>query len=163
MVAGVSRRSDDGSRLLRTQRRPAGRSLVRPDFIGSQRRGRAQVARARLCHASRARLPKWSPRAAALGHERRRSPDGLGRCRNSSHSCCAGVCCATSGQPNLDHQKCSTEEHVLGDRSSYTYQLAALAETLQSGAEFLIDVDDSVANAELIDEVYLSAGLSPRG
>jgi hypothetical protein len=27
----------------------------------------------------------------------------------------------------------------------------------------LIDVDDSVANAELIDEVYRRAGLSPRG
>jgi hypothetical protein len=57
----------------------------------------------------------------------------------------------------------NTEERVLGDRTSYTYQLAALAETLQSGAEFLIDVDDSVANAELIDEVYRRAGLSPRG
>jgi hypothetical protein len=42
-------------------------------------------------------------------------------------------------------------------------QLAALADTLQTGAEFLIDVDDSVANAELIDEVYRRAGLSPRG
>jgi hypothetical protein len=38
-----------------------------------------------------------------------------------------------------------------------------LADTLQTGAEFLIDADDSVANAELIDEVYLRAGLSPRG
>ena len=57
----------------------------------------------------------------------------------------------------------STEEHFLGDRTSYTYQLAAFAETLQSGGEFLIDVDDSVAIAELIDEVYRSAGLSPRG
>ena len=44
-----------------------------------------------------------------------------------------------------------------------TYQLAALADTLQTGAEFLIDVDDSVANAELIDEVYRKAGLLPRG
>jgi predicted dehydrogenase len=57
----------------------------------------------------------------------------------------------------------STEEHFLGDRTSYTYQLAALAETLQNGADFLIDVDDSVANAELIDEVYRRAGLLPRG
>jgi hypothetical protein len=56
-----------------------------------------------------------------------------------------------------------TEEQTLGDQTSYTYQLAALADTLQTGAEFLIDVDDSVANAELIDEVYRTAGLSPRG
>jgi hypothetical protein len=57
----------------------------------------------------------------------------------------------------------SSEEQTLGDQTSYTYQLAALADTLQTGAEFLIDVDDSVANAELIDEVYRRAGLSPRG
>ncbi len=57
----------------------------------------------------------------------------------------------------------STEEQTLGDQTSYTYQLAALATTLQTSAEFLIDVDDSVANAELIDEVYRRAGLSPRG
>ena len=56
----------------------------------------------------------------------------------------------------------STEEETLGDQT-YTYQLAALENTLQSGAEFLIDVDDSVSNAELIDEVYRRAGLSPRG
>jgi predicted dehydrogenase len=56
----------------------------------------------------------------------------------------------------------STEEETLGDQTSYTYQLAALADTLQTGAEFLIDIDDSVANAELIDEVYRTAGLSPR-
>ena len=56
-----------------------------------------------------------------------------------------------------------TEEQTLGDQTSYTYQLAALADTLQTGAEFLIDVDDSVANAELIDQVYRRAGLSPRG
>ena len=70
--------------------------------------------------------------------------------------------------PHLDNrivitQDGSTDEQTLGDQTSYTYQLAALADTLQTGAEFLIDVDDSVANAELIDEVYRRAGLSPRG
>lgn len=70
--------------------------------------------------------------------------------------------------PHLDNrivitQDGSTAEQTLGDQTSYTYQLAALADTLQTGAEFLIDVDDSVANAELIDEVYRRAGLSPRG
>ena len=57
----------------------------------------------------------------------------------------------------------STEEQTLGNETSYTYQLAALAVTLETGAEFVINVDDSVANAELIDEVYRGAGLSPRG
>ena len=56
----------------------------------------------------------------------------------------------------------STEEQFLGDQTSYTYQLAALAQTLQSGTDFLINIDDSVANAELIDEVYQRAGLAPR-
>jgi predicted dehydrogenase len=70
--------------------------------------------------------------------------------------------------PHLDNRivitrNGSTDEQTLGDQTSYTYQLAALADTLQTGAEFLIDVDDSVANAELIDEVYRRAGLSPRG
>jgi hypothetical protein len=53
----------------------------------------------------------------------------------------------------------STEARILGDQTSYVYQLAALAETLQTGADFLIDVDDSVANAELIDDVYRTSGL----
>jgi predicted dehydrogenase len=57
----------------------------------------------------------------------------------------------------------STEVETLGDQTSYAYQLAALAETLQTAAEFLIDVDDSVANAELIDDVYRTAGLPVRG
>jgi predicted dehydrogenase len=57
----------------------------------------------------------------------------------------------------------STELQTLGDQTSYTYQLAALADTPETGAEFPIDVDDSVANAELIDDVYRAAGLSPRG
>ena len=70
--------------------------------------------------------------------------------------------------PHMDNRIVITrdgnaEEQTLGDQTSYTYQLAALAETLQTGAEFLIDVDDSVANAELIDQVYRRAGLSPRG
>jgi len=69
--------------------------------------------------------------------------------------------------PHLDNRIVITrdgraEEQILGDQTSYTYQLAALADTLQTGAEFLIDVDDSVANAELIDEVYRRAGLAPR-
>ena len=51
----------------------------------------------------------------------------------------------------------------LGAETSYTYQLAAFAETLDTGEPFLFDIDDSVANAELIDTVYRRAGLEPRG
>src|SRR4051794_14590598 len=70
--------------------------------------------------------------------------------------------------PHLDNpimitREGSTEEQTLGDQTSYTYQLAALAKTVQTGAQFVIDVDDSVANAELIDEVYRTAGLTPHG
>jgi hypothetical protein len=35
----------------------------------------------------------------------------------------------------------------LDHQTGQSYQLAALADALQTGAEFLIDVDDSVANA----------------
>ena len=51
----------------------------------------------------------------------------------------------------------------MGTGTSYTYQLDALAAALAGGHDFPIDVDDSVANAELIDAVYLKAGLSPAG
>ena len=50
----------------------------------------------------------------------------------------------------------------LGKRSSYTYQLEALAAHLRDGAPLVTDADDAVANMELIDEVYRSAGLAPR-
>ncbi len=56
-----------------------------------------------------------------------------------------------------------THEEVLGDRTSYTYQLARLAEDLLGGPPFPVSIDGSVANAELIDECYRRAGLSPRG
>jgi predicted dehydrogenase len=56
-----------------------------------------------------------------------------------------------------------TGEEVLGDRTSYTYQLARLTEALQGGRPFPTGIDGSVANAELIDECYRRAGLSPRG
>jgi hypothetical protein len=56
-----------------------------------------------------------------------------------------------------------TSEEVLGDQTSYTYQLARLADTLHGGQPFPVSMDGSVANAELIDECYRRAGLSPRG
>lgn len=55
-----------------------------------------------------------------------------------------------------------TSEEVLGDQTSYTYQLARLAGALQGGQPFPAGIDGSVANAELIDECYRRAGLSPR-
>jgi predicted dehydrogenase len=55
-----------------------------------------------------------------------------------------------------------TSEEVLGDQTSYTYQLACFADALQDRHPFPADMDGSVANAELIDECYRRAGLSPR-
>ena len=100
------------------------------------------------------------PWPAALGHERGGPSDGLDRHRDGGHGSRPGVRCSAPGQPDRHPRDGSTDEQTLGDQTSYTYQLAALADTLQTGAEFLIDVDDSVANAELIDEVYRRAGLS---
>ncbi len=56
-----------------------------------------------------------------------------------------------------------TTEQTYGDKTSYTYQLAHLAATVQHGAPFAFTIDDSVATAELIDECYRRAGLTPRG
>jgi predicted dehydrogenase len=55
-----------------------------------------------------------------------------------------------------------TSEEVLGDQTSYTYQLARVADALLGGQPFPAGIDGSVANAELIDECYRRAGLSPR-
>jgi predicted dehydrogenase len=49
-----------------------------------------------------------------------------------------------------------TSDEVLGDRTSYTYQLARFAESSPS-------LDESVATAELVDECYRRARLTPRG
>ena len=56
-----------------------------------------------------------------------------------------------------------TTEEVLGDQTSYTYQLARLVDSLESDQPFPTDIDASVANIELIDECYRRAGLCPRG
>jgi hypothetical protein len=111
----------------------------------------------------RAGLSRRYPWSAALGHERGDPTDGLDR-----HRTAATAVVPAFAVPHLDNRIVitrdgSTEEQTLGEQTSYTYQLAALADTLRTGAEFLIHVDDSVAKAELIDEVYLRAGLSPRG
>lgn len=71
--------------------------------------------------------------------------------------------------PHLDSRLLATRhgrttQEVLGDQTSYTYQLARLADALRGGPPLPAsqDVNGSVANAELIDECYLLAGLSPR-
>lgn len=53
-------------------------------------------------------------------------------------------------------------EH-LGTRTSYVYQLEALGAHLRDGAAFGPDLDDAVANAELIDAAYRAAGMPLRG
>jgi hypothetical protein len=55
-----------------------------------------------------------------------------------------------------------TGEEVLGDQTSYTYQLDRLARALQHGEPVPAGIDEAVANAELIDQCYRRAGLSPR-
>ena len=55
-----------------------------------------------------------------------------------------------------------TGEEVLGDQTSYTYQLDRLARALQQGEPVPAGIDEAVANAELIDQCYRRAGLSPR-
>ncbi len=72
------------------------------------------------------------------------------------------------GVPHQDNRLLLTRDgqttaQAYGDQTSYTYQLANLARTLQEGVPFLVDIDDAVANAELIDECYRRAGLRPRG
>jgi predicted dehydrogenase len=55
-----------------------------------------------------------------------------------------------------------TRVEELGRRSSYTYQLEALAAHLRAGAPLITDADDAVATMELIDDTYRAAGLGPR-
>ena len=55
-----------------------------------------------------------------------------------------------------------TRVEELGRRSSYTYQLEALAAHLRDGAPLLTDADDAVATMELVDATYRAAGLDPR-
>ncbi len=48
-------------------------------------------------------------------------------------------------------------------RSTYSYQLDALAAAIGNGAPILTGPDDAVATMELIDECYRASGLPPRG
>jgi predicted dehydrogenase len=50
----------------------------------------------------------------------------------------------------------------LGTRSSYTYQLEALAAHIRRGSPLPLDADDALATMSLIDESYRAAGFEPR-
>jgi predicted dehydrogenase len=70
-------------------------------------------------------------------------------------------------RPHLDDRievttPAGTRVEELGRRSSYTYQLEALAAHLRAGSPLLTDADDAVATMELIDDTYRAAGLGPR-
>jgi len=54
-----------------------------------------------------------------------------------------------------------TRVEELGTRSSYAYQLEALAAHRREGVPLLTDADDAVANMVLIDEVYRAAASNP--
>ncbi|WP_224391315.1 Gfo/Idh/MocA family protein [Pseudonocardia sp. ICBG1293] len=56
----------------------------------------------------------------------------------------------------------TTRTEHLGTRPTYLYQLEALRAHLRAGTPFPLDLDDAVANAELIDAVYTAAGMAPR-
>jgi predicted dehydrogenase len=56
-----------------------------------------------------------------------------------------------------------TEEERHGEHTSYTYQLARLADALADGGPPPEELAGSIANAELVDECYRRAGLRPRG
>jgi predicted dehydrogenase len=70
-------------------------------------------------------------------------------------------------EPHLDDRliiRTPAGEHVEhhGTRSSYTYQLEAFARAVREGAGLPIDIEDAVANMQLLDACYEAAGLQPR-
>ncbi len=70
-------------------------------------------------------------------------------------------------EPHLDDRVVVTTAagqrvEELGRRSSYTFQLEALAAHLREGAPLPIDLDDAVETMQLIDDCYRAAGFAPR-
>ena len=49
-----------------------------------------------------------------------------------------------------------------GTKTSYTYQLESFVAAIRSGTPMLTDLDDAVANMELIDACYRELGMPPR-
>jgi predicted dehydrogenase len=50
----------------------------------------------------------------------------------------------------------------LGTRPSYTYQLAAFAAHVETGAPLPLDLADAVENMAYVDDAYRAAGMAPR-
>ena len=140
-------------------------------MLGGGARRRAPVVAARAGERDAGRRRVAGRRAGAPG---RRPGDAAQRHERRPPSTSATGCVGRAGQafapdfprPHLDDRievtgPDGTRVEELGRRSSYTYQLEALAAHLRDGAPLVTDADDAVANMELIDEVYRAAGLAP--
>ena len=57
-----------------------------------------------------------------------------------------------------------TDQRVeeMGARLSYTYQLEAFARLLRDGEPMITDADDAVITMQMIDDLYVAAGMLPR-
>lgn len=55
-----------------------------------------------------------------------------------------------------------SREEQWGDRSSYGYQLTAVAAALSGAGTFALGINDAVFDMQLVDACYQAAGLSPR-
>ena len=99
-------------------------------------------------------------RPSGLGHGRLLTEHGVDGARDRGDG---GL--AVFAVPHLDPRLLvtdasgATREEIPEAETSYTHQLAALADPLDGGEPFLVDVDDAVANVELVDTVYRRIGL----
>ena len=50
----------------------------------------------------------------------------------------------------------------MGSRSSYTYMLEAMRGLLRDGTPMVTDADDAVATMQMIDDLYVAAGMQIR-
>lgn len=60
----------------------------------------------------------------------------------------------------LEEHAGATAPERMGDATSYTYQLDALAATIRTGRPFRFDLDDSVRTAQLMARCRQASGLS---
>jgi predicted dehydrogenase len=70
-------------------------------------------------------------------------------------------------QPHLDDRiiiTAGTTQRVeqMGARTSYTYQLEAFARLIRDGEPMATDADDAVITTQMIDDLYVAAGMAPR-
>jgi hypothetical protein len=65
--------------------------------------------------------------------------------------------------PHMDNRILRDQgDETHGGQTSYTYQLAGIADFRQGIRSVPVDIDESVAIADLIDGCYRRAGLRPR-